>query len=125
MTFILMSASSFSTLLSPFLHLCNQYAFPPRPTQPCQRMVGYGITTVGWGRDNEDVYGEGLTQIDVTIRGPDECNYKYNQTDRKDMIRIKTQLPRLLISSQYCADNNVNTGIGTCHGDSGGPSFTR
>ena len=31
-------------------------------------MVGDALTTVGWGRDDQDRIGGDLTQIDVTIR---------------------------------------------------------
>jgi len=54
-----------------------------------------------------------------------ECNLKYNQTDRRNILRFKNQLPRQLLASQFCADNNINTGIGACNGDSGGPAFVR
>ena len=30
-----------------------------------------------------------------------------------------------MISSQFCADNNIDQDVKTCHGDSGGPSIVR
>ena len=90
-----------------------------------ENMLNFGITTVGWGRDDNDTIGEHLTQIDVVIRSNAECNFKYSQLGRLDQLRLATQLPNNLVSSQYCADNNVNENIVTCHGDSGGPSFVR
>ena len=30
-------------------------------------------------------------------------------------------MPRLLPAAMFCSDGNVNTAIGTCYGDSGGP----
>ena len=100
----------------------------PTQTNPVlpESMVGDAVTTVGWGRDNKDDFGKNITAVDVTIRASDECNYKYNNTNRRrDRLAVKVQLPSLLIRSQYCADNNINEDVGTCHGDSGGPSFIR
>merc|ERR1712183_609673 len=35
-------------------------------------------------------------------------------------------LPQLFNNtSLFCADHTINVGTGTCHGDSGGPSFKR
>ena len=48
----------------------------PTTTHPAlkERMVGAAITTVGWGRDSDNVFGKELTSIDVTIRSNEECN---------------------------------------------------
>jgi hypothetical protein len=89
-------------------------------------IVGFAITTVGWGSNEKDVSGNELTSIDVTIRSNSECNAHYNGTGgRRDMAAIRSQLPRYIVDSQFCADNNIDSNVGTCHGDSGGPSFFR
>ena len=117
--FFLDDPFSFSPSLQPICLPTN--SFPSLP----ETMLGDGVTTVGWGRDEADIVGEELTHIDVTIRSNEECNTKYSQTDRRNRIRLRRELPNQLISSQFCADNNIDTGIGACNGDSGGPSFVR
>ena len=89
-------------------------------------MICDSLTIVGWGRDDRDVFGHELTSIDVTIRSNLECNYKYNGTgSRREKIRIQTQLPNLIMDSQFCADHNIKSDVGTCHEDSGGPAIIR
>ena len=89
-------------------------------------MVGDAITTVGWGRDEKDIFGKELTSIDVTIRSNKECNSHYNGSgNRVEKLAIQSQLPSYIVASQFCADNNINSNVGVCHGDSGGPSFFR
>ena len=39
--------------------------------------------------------------------------------------KIKWLMPELLPPRMYCTDGNVNSVIGTCYGDSGGPHITR
>lgn len=117
--FFLKDSLTFSPTIQPICLPTMTY-----PSLP-DKMVGYGLTTVGWGRDDQDVIGGELTQIDVTIRSNEECNTIYGRTSRANQIRLKKQLPDLLKTSQLCADNNINTQIGTCNGDSGGPSFVR
>jgi len=118
--FFLEDPFSFSPSLQPICLPTNY--FPVLP----QEMLGDAVTTVGWGRDDKNIFGEELNRIDVTIRSNKECNTKYDQiTNNRTKIRLRQELPNLLISSQFCADNNINPGVGTCHGDSGGPSFVR
>jgi secreted trypsin-like serine protease len=115
-------------LQEPFLF---DYATQPicLPTSAYPRLpdskVGDALTTVGWGRDDDDQVGGGLKAIDVTIRSNDECNDKYKSTGRRDKIRIRRQLPEFFLPHQICADNNIRRDVGTCNGDSGGPSFIR
>ena len=85
-------------------------------------LVGDSVTVVGWGRGDNDEHSGELVQIDVTLRSDHECDTKYNQsTTRRQRLQIKSELPRLLQPSQFCADNNVKYDIGTCNGDSGDP----
>ena len=111
---------TFSQLLQPICLTDHTYNALPSEKE------GDSVTTAGWGCDDDDVVGQHLTVIDVTIGSNQECNTKYRQTDRRSKLSLKKQVPdRLLISTQYCADNNINEQVGTCHGDSGGPSFGR
>ena len=85
---------------------------------------GHSITVVGWGRGHQDGLSSKLVQIDVTLRSDKECDTKYNQsTTPKQRRQIKNELPRLLEPTQFCADNNVNSDVGTCSGDSGNVSI--
>ena len=65
---------------------------------------------VGWGRDEEGVYGKELKKANVTVFSPDYC--------AKELPTFKGFDDVL-----YCAlDESGNEG-GVCHGDSGGPLF--
>ena len=80
----------------------------------------------GWGKNEDEEIGVTLTQIDVNIRSNEECNYFYNNTVRRsDALRVRLFLPDLVNDSMFCASSNLGDRVGTCHGDSGGPSFVR
>ena len=51
---------------------------------------------LGRGRDNDRVIGQTLTEIG-----------------------------ELMTEAMFCPDNNLNTNVGTCYGDSGGPVIRR
>ena len=71
-------------------------------------MIGDGITTVGWGRDEKDIFGKELTSIDVTIRSNEECNSHYNGSgNRVEKLAIRSQLPSYIVASQFCADRRL------------------
>ena len=98
----------------------------PSSSDEFQSLTGLGVTVQGWGTNEEGETGVTLTQIDVSIRSNDECNYFYKNTVRRsDALRVQIFLPELINDSMFCANSNVGDKIGTCHGDSGGPSFVR
>ena len=98
----------------------------PSSSDEYQSLTGLGVTVQGWGTNEDEEIGVTLTQIDVSIRSNEECNYFYKNTVRKsDAIRVKIFLPDLINDSMFCANSNVGDKVGTCHGDSGGPSFVR
>ena len=85
-----------------------------------------GITSQGWGYNEDGKLGEGLEKIDVNVRSKSECDFMYsNNLSRLDKLRVRRFLPDLVSSSLFCADNNLDRRIGTCNGDSGGPSVIR
>ena len=85
-----------------------------------ESFVGDSISVVGWGCDNDDQAGKQLNPIDVTIRSDIECDTKYNNTGtNRQKLQVKAELPKLIVQSQFCADNNIQQDIGTCNGDSG------
>ena len=90
-------------------------------------MINTGIVVQGWGTDENEDEGKSLTQIDVSIRSKEECNYQFtNNVGRLDALRIKAFLPDLITDSMFCADGTINQDeTGTCKGDSGGPAFIR
>ena len=85
-----------------------------------------GITSQGWGYNEDGKLGEGLEKIEVSVRSKSECDFMYsNNLSRLDKLRVRKFLPDLVSSSLFCADNNLDQRIGTCNGDSGGPSVIR
>ena len=101
----------------------------PSKTLPTPAIYNYNsVTTQGWGLNDDDVIGQSLTQIDVTVRPKEECNQEYQSINRKTQqyFNIKFRLPELFNNpSLFCADHTINQNTGTCRGDSGGPSFRR
>ena len=94
------------------------------PSMGHKQLVGESVTVVGWGRGHQDEHSSKLVQIDVTLRSDEECDYKYNQsTTSTQRSQIKNELPRLIEPTQFCADNNVKSDVGTCNGDSGNVSI--
>ena len=72
--------------------------------------VRTGVTVQGWGNSKTEEAGNTLTQIDVVIRSREECNYVYNNTDRKVKRGLELFLPELVTESMFCADSTLNTG---------------
>ena len=72
--------------------------------------VRTGVTVQGWGNSKTEEAGSTLTQIDVVIRSREECNYVYNNTDRKVKRGLELFLPELVTESMFCADSTLNTG---------------
>merc|ERR1711884_738652 len=71
------------------------------------------VTVQGWGNGD----GE-LTEINVAARSHDVCSILKK---KQKPLSIDTLMPDLLPPTMFCTDGNVNSVIGTCHGDSGGP----
>ena len=90
-------------------------------------LIHTGITVQGWGKDENGEFGQTLTQIDVSIRSKEECNYQFkNNVGKLDALRIQAFLPDLITDSMFCADSTLNQeATGTCDGDSGGPAVIR
>ena len=80
----------------------------------------FTITIQGWGQDDNGEFGEDLTRIDLTIRRNSLCNKKYETISA---ARKSYWFPQLLTPQMFCANSNLGDKIGTCYGDSGGPSM--
>ena len=85
------------------------------------------MTTQGWGPNGVRKVGELITEIGVTVRPKEECNSKYQSVrGLAKRLGIERALPNFFNEPViFCADHTTNEGIGTCKGDSGGPSFRR
>ena len=85
-------------------------------------MNRFSITIQGWGKDNNGNFGQDLTKIDLTVRKNSFYNTKYEGISS---ARKEYWFPELLTSPMFCADSNLGANIGTCYGDSGGPSMIK
>ena len=67
--------------------------------------------------------------LPITYRSNSFCNFKYGELNMTEALDgpfiINLHMPELLPPHMYCTDGNVNSVIGTCYGDSGGPHITR
>ena len=88
---------------------------------------GTKVTTQGWGPNGVNKVGESITEIGVTIRPKEECNSKYQSVrGLAKKLGIERGLPNFFNEPViFCADHTTDENIGTCKGDSGGPSFRR
>ena len=95
---------------------------PRESSESPESMTRYTVTIQGWGSDDQGRSGEELTQVDLTVRPMEYCNKQYQEIS---FSKVSIFIPELLISSQFCADSNLNEDAGTCYGDSGGPAMIR
>ena len=88
---------------------------------------GTTVTTQGFGLNSDNEVGKSITEIGVTVRPKEECNSKYQSvTGLAKKLGIELALPNLFNEPViFCADHTTNEDIGTCKGDSGGPSIRR
>ena len=118
-----------------FLKTCLAFSYNtiqpiclPTKSQPNpDSMVGFTVATQGWGLDSNGQVGQLINQISVTVRSREECNFKYQSVQAKlKKLAIERSLPNNFNPPViFCADHTTNKNIGTCKGDSGGPSFRR
>ena len=84
------------------------------------------ISVQGWGKDEEGSFGKRVSQANVGIRSKAECDYKFrNSGSPSPRDRVTRLMPQLTEDILFCADGNLNTEIGTCNGDSGGPAVQK
>ena len=85
------------------------------------------VTTQGWGLNSVGQVGQSITEIGVTIRPKEECNFQYQSVrGLAKRLGIELALPNYFNEPViFCADHTTNANIGTCKGDSGGPSIRR
>ena len=96
---------------------------PERPyTHP-----GEGVTILvqGWGEDIDGRSGREVSQASVSVRSSQECDHRYAYAGPSAIEEVRTFLPKLTNSVLICADAALDTQVGVCNGDSGGPAFYR
>ena len=118
-----------------FLKTCLAFSYNtiqpiclPTKSQPNpDSMVGFTVATQGWGLDSNGQVGQLINEISVTIRSREECNFKYESVQALvKRLSIERSLPKYFNPPViFCAAHTTNKNIGTCKGDSGGPSFRR
>ena len=94
---------------------------PQKSSTSADFMSQFTVTIQGWGKEKKNgPTSSQLTQVDLTVRSRENCNNKY----KKMSPALKAVwLPNLLITSMFCADGNLRSDVGTCYGDSGGPTM--
>ena len=83
------------------------------------------ISVQGWGKDEEGNSGKRVSQANVGIRSKAECDYKFKNAGSFHRDKVTRIMPQLSQDILFCADGNLNTEIGTCKGDSGGPAVQK
>ena len=82
--------------------------------------AGASMSIQGWGKDEEGISGKRVSVANVGIRSKAECDYKLSNAGSYQS-RVDILMPQLSKDILFCADASINTQIGTCTGDSGGP----
>ena len=93
---------------------------PTRSFPNSDFMHRFTVTIQGWGKDDNGDFGEDLTKIDLTVKKNSFCNKKYESLSS---ARKQYWFKDLLTPPMFCADSNLGDNIGTCYGDSGGPTM--
>ena len=83
------------------------------------------ITIQGWGIDDDGNRGESASEVSVGIRSIPECNHRFKDAGPfRD--RVNDWLPDLIKENiLFCAESDLNTHLGTCTSDSGGPAIQK
>lgn len=87
-------------------------------------MRGHSATLTGYGPNLQSDKSTELNQITQTIEGQRLCSAKYDSertVNPKLRSTIETALPEMFKDTLVCAGNALNSRVGTCAGDSGGP----
>ena len=128
---------SYNDIALVFLKTCLTFSYntiqpiclPSESLQNPNNLGRFGttVTTQGFGLNSDNEVGKSITEIGVTVRPKEECNTKYQSvTGLAKKLGIELALPNLFNEPViFCADHTTNGNIGTCKGDSGGPSFRR
>ena len=96
------------------------------PDQPYTH-PGDGVTILvqGWGEDVNGIIGKQVSEATVSVRSSEECDSRYSSAGPSSVEEVRTFLPRLTDDILICADSTLDSQVGACHGDSGGPALIR
>ena len=83
------------------------------------------ITTQGWGVDDDGNSGETATAVSVGVRSKQECDYKFENAGSKHRDQVNRLMPQLIMDNIFCTEAELNSELGTCGGDSGGPAIQK
>ena len=83
------------------------------------------ITVQGWGKDDEGKSGQSASEVSLGIKSVSECTYRFNDSGpyRNTVNRAMPELIKENII--FCAETDLNSFLGTCRGDSGGPAIQK
>ena len=84
------------------------------------------ISVQGWGKDSSGFVGKKVSEVNVGIRLKQECDHNFGAAgvEHGQFIANNVQrvMPNLTLDILFCARANLNSQVGTCIGDSGGPA---
>ena len=84
------------------------------------------ISVQGWGKDGDGSFGQRLSDLSVGIRVKNECDHEFRTAGVEHGAfigkKVKKVMPELSRDTLFCARANLNSQVGTCIGDSGGPA---
>ena len=83
------------------------------------------ITVQGWGKDDEGKSGQSASEVSLGIRSVSECNHRFNDSGPYKNT-VNQAMPKLIKDNiLFCAESDLNSNLGTCHADSGGPAIQK
>ena len=83
------------------------------------------ITVQGWGKDDKGNSGESASEVSLGIKSVGECTYRFNDSGPYRNI-VNRAMPELMKENiLFCAEPDLNSVLGTCKGDSGGPAIQK
>ena len=84
------------------------------------------ITVQGWGKDDEGESGQSASEVSLGIKSVGECTYRFNNPGAIYRNQVNAYMPELIKDNiLFCAESDLNSDLGTCHADSGGPAIQK
>ena len=81
------------------------------------------ITVQGWGKDDEGESGQSASEVSLGIKSISECNHRFNDSGPYRNT-VNLTMPDLIKENiLFCADSPLNSFLGTCKDNSGGPAI--
>ena len=84
------------------------------------------IIAQGWGKDDEGESGQSASEVSLGIKSIGECTYRFKDPGAIYRDRVNAYMPELIKENiLFCAESDLNSELGTCHADSGGPAIQK